>query len=74
MAHLAWGTTIILVTGLYERTLLNELFAARRLGLSVVIILVGEPTGYQEAKIEANRFGFPLYRFINEADLETWRS
>ncbi len=73
MAHLAWGSTMVLITGRYDRALLTELFGARKSGLSVVIILSGEIEEFQQAKIEANRFGFPIYRFTNEADLEAWQ-
>ena len=73
LAHLSWGSTVILITGRHDEDLFDELFTARRLGLSVVIILVGEDPDFLKAQIDAKRFGFPIYRFINELDLDVWR-
>ena len=73
LAHLSWGSTVILITGKHDDALFDELFAARRLGLSVVIILIGEGPEFRKAQLDANRFGFPIYRFISEADLDIWR-
>lgn len=73
MAKLSWGATIILITGRHDDALFDVLFEARRLGLSAVIILVGEVPGFDQVQTKANRIGFPLLRFANEADLEAWK-
>jgi uncharacterized protein (DUF58 family) len=73
LAHLSWGSTAVLITGRHDEALFDELFAARRLGLSVVIILIGEDPEFQKAQMDANRFGIPIYRFISEIDLDMWR-
>jgi uncharacterized protein (DUF58 family) len=73
LARLSWGATVILITGKHDEALFDELFAARRLGLSIVIILIGEGPEFRKMQLEANRFGFPIYRFISELDLDIWR-
>jgi uncharacterized protein (DUF58 family) len=73
LARLSWGSTVVLITGKHNEALFDELFAARRLGLSIVIILVGQDPDFLKAQIDAKRFGFPIFRFINELDLDVWR-
>jgi uncharacterized protein (DUF58 family) len=71
--HLAWGTTLIIITGKVDETLLDELFQTRRRGLNAVIILAGRAVGWQEAQRTANLLGFPALTFQSERDLDLWR-
>jgi hypothetical protein len=71
--HLAWGTTLIVITGGVDDTLFDELFQTRRRGLSTVIILAGRVPDSQEILRKANLSGFPTYAFNNDRDLDIWR-
>ena len=69
---LAWGTTLVLITGHQDNTILDELFQAQRAGLNAVIILVGRTPGFQEFQTRARRFGILAYQVQYQKDLETW--
>jgi uncharacterized protein (DUF58 family) len=71
--HLAWGTTMIVITGRVDEILFDELIQARRRGLKVVIILAGRVAGWREIQQKADSIGFPAYAFQNELDLDIWR-
>jgi uncharacterized protein (DUF58 family) len=71
--HLAWGTTIILITGNADDTLFDELFQARRAGLNVVLILCGHVIEAKEIQHRAEHFGIAFYQFNSEKDLDVWR-
>jgi uncharacterized protein (DUF58 family) len=71
--HLAWGTTLIIITGKVDEILFDELFQARRRGLNAVIIMAGRIVDWQETQRKANLFGFPAYTIQNERDMDLWR-
>jgi uncharacterized protein (DUF58 family) len=71
--HLAWGTTLILITGNAQDALFDELFQLRRSGLDIVLILVGKVAHAQEARQRARQFSFPFYHIRNELELDIWR-
>jgi uncharacterized protein (DUF58 family) len=71
--HLAWGTTLVVITGKVDEILFDELFQARRRGLNAVIILAGRAVDWQETQRKANLFGFRAFAFQNERDMDTWR-
>jgi uncharacterized protein (DUF58 family) len=71
--HLAWGTTMVVITGKIDDVLFDELFKARRRGLNAVIILAGRTADWQEIQHKAYFSGFPAYAFQNERDLDLWR-
>jgi uncharacterized protein (DUF58 family) len=71
--HLSWGTTLILITPRASDSFFDELFAIRRAGLDVVILLVGQMPGYQRIKQRAESFKFPIYRITHERDMDIWR-
>ena len=73
-AGLAWGTTIILVTSLYDITLLEELFQLQRRGLNVILVVVGMLPNQQELHRQAQHFDIPVYPVYSEIDLEVWHS
>jgi len=71
--HLAWGTTLVVITGKVNEILFDELFQARRRGLNAVIILAGRTGDWQETQRKANLIGIPAFAFQNEGDMDTWR-
>jgi uncharacterized protein (DUF58 family) len=73
MANLPWGTTLILVTGKYHDSLIEELFEARRMGMNAIIILVGIVSGFREIQQRAGHFGFQVHLVRDERDLDTWQ-
>ena len=73
--HLAWGTTLIVITGQADDQLLDELYQARRAGQNISLILVCpanlSATG---ASQRAAHFGIPLVTIHEERDLDIWRN
>jgi uncharacterized protein (DUF58 family) len=81
-AALPWGTTLVLITGQVDDRLFDELFRLRRGGLNAVLILAGKAPGatgkasgrsLRDIKALGEHFGFPVYHFRNELDLDAWR-
>jgi uncharacterized protein (DUF58 family) len=73
MLHLTWGTTLILITGQADQPLFEELFRLRQSGFSTVLVLIGQTPDVKDAKARGQQFGFPVYHFRNELDLDIWR-
>jgi uncharacterized protein (DUF58 family) len=73
--HLAWGTTLVLITGqpVEMETFFDGLFRARRAGLNAVIIFINQFPQFAEVKFRAERFGFPVYQVNWERDMDRWR-
>ncbi len=71
--RLPWGTTLLVITGQAEDTLLHELYQARRAGQNAELILVGEMPGLAQAQQKAGFFGIPALRIHDERDLDIWR-
>ena len=71
--RLAWGTTVILVTGNADHAVFDELFQMRRAGLNVVLILCGHVIEADDIKHRAQHFGIPVHQFTSEKDLDVWR-
>lgn len=74
--HLAWGTTLVLITGqpVQMESFFDALFRARRAGLNAVIIFVNQFPQFSEVKFRAERFGFPVYEISWERDMDQWRA
>lgn len=70
---LTWGTTLILITGQADEIIYNEIFRLRQAGFSIVLVLIGHTPDVSEAKLRGQQFGFPVYHFRNELDLDIWR-
>lgn len=68
---LSWGTTLIAITGDAGDELFDELFEARRSGLSVMLVLCGEADPSRSLNV-AGRFGIAAYHLQKERDLEIW--
>ncbi len=72
--HLAWGTTLIVITGHADDALLDELYQARRAGQNVSLILVGPVTLTEQRHSQrAAHFGIPIVIIREERDLDVWR-
>lgn len=73
ISRLPWGTTLILITGHVDERIFDELFQARRAGMSGVLVLCGPVPGFSSIREQALQFGFPIYQLFNEQDLDIWR-
>ncbi len=73
IARLPWGTTLILITNFVDERIFDELFGARRSGMSAVLVLCGPVPGYSSIRRQALQFGFPIFQLFNEQDLNVWR-
>jgi len=71
---LSWGTTVIVITGQVDGELFNEFYAAKKTGLDIVIVLIGEVAGLQEMKRRAEYLKIPLHYFFDERDLKLWQN
>jgi hypothetical protein len=71
-SRLSWGTTLVLITGLVDESLFDELFQARRSGLDAMLVICGPVPRFQEIQLKASHFGFPLRQVLYEDDLKYW--
>jgi uncharacterized protein (DUF58 family) len=71
--HLSWGTTLIIIAGLADEALFDQLFQVLRRGLDIMLILAGPVYNLKLIQQRADYFGFPVYSFLNERDLYMWR-
>jgi uncharacterized protein (DUF58 family) len=70
--QLAWGTTLILITGAASDELLDELYQARRWGQNSVLILVGRNAFDESVSRRAKTLGIPFFFIATENDLKIW--
>jgi uncharacterized protein (DUF58 family) len=70
---LAWGTTLIVITGEADDDLLHELYQARRAGQNTVLILAGPVPYTQEIRFRAEHFGIPVAAIATEREMDIWR-
>jgi len=67
---LAWGTTLVFVTGKMTDTLFEEIFKAQRNGMNACIVLCGRTVeGLKQARQRAAYFGVPLYHVVPQRDM-----
>jgi len=73
--HLAWGVTLIVITGQVDEALLTALVQARRAGLKAIIVLAGRESAMEAASYtrRAQHLGFPVHHIHTERDLDVWR-
>lgn len=71
---LAWGTTVVIISGSTNPSLFDELVHYQRSGLSVVLMLCGWYTGVQEARAFARAAGIPLIDIPDETAFKAWQS
>jgi uncharacterized protein (DUF58 family) len=70
--QLAWGTTLIVITGDAGDDLLNELYQARRSGQNAILILAGRDISEEAIRGRAKIFDIPVYSIGTERDLKVW--
>jgi uncharacterized protein (DUF58 family) len=70
--HLAWGTTLIVITGSLRDHLLDELYQARRSGQNAIVILAGGDLSDDAVRRRARTFGIPVFSIATERDLNIW--
>jgi uncharacterized protein (DUF58 family) len=70
--QLAWGTTLIVITGTASNELLDELYQARRWGQNSVLILAGRDNPDEEVHRRAMFFGIPVVPVATARDLNIW--
>ncbi len=71
--RLAWGTTMIVVTGAPDQALFDELLQARRAGLNPVLISCGEFPNSRQSAQHSKTLRIPFYNIRDERDLDMWR-
>ena len=70
--HLAWGTTLIVITGMLGEDLLDELHQARRAGQNPLLILAGRDALDEAMLQRAKIVGIPVRSIGTEDDLKFW--
>ena len=70
--QLAWGTTLIVITGQAGDDLLDELYRARRWGQNTILILVNRDTSDEATRQRAKVLGIPVFSVGKERDLSIW--
>ncbi|HSL47034.1 MAG TPA: DUF58 domain-containing protein [Anaerolineales bacterium] len=70
--QLAWGTTLIVITGTTGSDVLDELYQARRAGQNAVLILAGRDSSDEEIRRRATVFGIQVFSIATEHDLKIW--
>ncbi len=70
--HLAWGSALILVTPVARAELFDELVAAGRRGIRMMLVLCGPVPDSGEVRRKANQLGIAFAYLQRRWDLETW--
>lgn len=70
--QLAWGTTLIVITGQAGDDLLDELHQARRKGQNAILILAGRNVADEAIVRRAKIFDIPVFSIVTEQDLKIW--
>jgi len=70
LSHSAWGTTLILITGLYSQHLLEQIILAKRNGMNIVLMLIGFSQDRMKAQSESRQYGFIFYNLQDKLDLD----
>jgi uncharacterized protein (DUF58 family) len=71
--NLAWGATILAITGQENEALFDTLAYLKRTGFAVALLLVQPMPPSVELQKRADLLNLPVYRIWQERDLETWR-
>lgn len=71
--HLPWGTSLLVISGGADESLLDELHQARRAGQNVLLILAGKATRASEVSQRAGVYGIPVVSFYDERSMDLWR-
>lgn len=70
--HLAWGTTLVVITGHADDALFANLAALRHAGFAVALVLV-RPDLQSATRQRTAALGLALHHVWDEHDLEGWR-
>jgi uncharacterized protein (DUF58 family) len=70
--RLAWGTTLIVITGGLSNELLDELHQARRNGQVPLVIVAGTDTSDESIYRRSKILEVPVYNIATERDLKIW--
>src|SRR5215213_697574 len=70
--QLAWGTTLIIITGKASDELLAEVYQARRWGQNAILILAGRDASDDAIRRRAKSFGIRVFSIATESDLKIW--
>ena len=70
--QLAWGTTLVVISGLIGEQVLDELYQARRGGMNPLLILVGRDSADEMGRQRAAVLGIPVIDIATERDLSLW--
>ncbi len=68
-ARLPWGTTLAIITPQAGQTLFDALFAIRRRGVQVMLLLCGDVPEVAATRQRAARFGIPFQHLADERHL-----
>ncbi len=71
---LAWGATLMVITGQPHDALLDELYQARRAGQHVMLVLAGPGAPVQAVRHKAAFLGIPVASVFSEQDLQQWQA
>lgn len=70
---LAWGTTLVVITGIVHDEVISGLLKAHRRGLTPALVQVGRLAGRKETRTRVGAFGVPYFGLQDERDLDQWR-
>lgn len=70
---LSWGSTLVVVTGREDETLMPTLVHLRRRGFLAVLMLVDPDADFKRTKPRAQQIGVPAYHIFREQDLDVWK-
>jgi uncharacterized protein (DUF58 family) len=72
--RLSWGATLVVITGSAPQPLFDQLLRAQRVGLQVVMVLVGEVEGIDRLKNQAEALGIRCFSIVYGLDLKRWQA
>jgi uncharacterized protein (DUF58 family) len=70
MAHLRWGTTLIVITGKADEAVIDQLAQAQRCGLSPVLIACGFGANFEAVEQRCRTLGIPAHHVMTERDVQ----
>jgi uncharacterized protein (DUF58 family) len=71
-ARLAWGTTVVAITGSATDDLFDSLALLRQAGFAATLIVCGGPSVTPQARRHAAVLGLPLRQLWQQKELEQW--
>lgn len=71
--RLAWGATLLVITGRESTVLFDTLVQLQRAGFAVALVLVQPTHPADDLRKRAELLSLPIHRVWQERDLETWR-